>query len=139
MTVWRKSAAAGRNKFPSFIASLPMNDVPAALEEMDRAITQLGARGIQIGTNILGRPLDDPEFFPVFERITRHHRLGVWMHPVRQQGFADYRSEAEIHVRNLAGAGLALRDQRRDGAHRLFRPVRPAAGVCASSPIIAAA
>jgi len=80
-------------KFPAFIASLPMNDIPAALEEMDRAIVQLGARGIQIGTNILGRPLDDAEFFPVLERITNHHRLGVWMHPLRQQNFADYRSE----------------------------------------------
>jgi len=81
------------DKFPGFIASLPMNNIPAALEEMDRAISELGARGIQIGTNILGRPLDDPEFYPVFERITRHHRLGVWMHPLRQQSFADYRSE----------------------------------------------
>ena len=36
-------------KFPTFVASLPMNDVPAALEEMDRAIGTLGARGIQIG------------------------------------------------------------------------------------------
>lgn len=80
-------------KFPAFAASLPMNDIPSALEEMDRAIGKLGARGIQLGTNILGRPLDDPEFFPIFQRITNHHRLPVWMHPLRQQGFADYRSE----------------------------------------------
>ena len=81
------------DKFPAFVASLPMNDVPSALEEMDRAIGKLGARGIQIGTNILGRPLDDPEFFPVFERMANHYGLPVWMHPVRQQGFADYRTE----------------------------------------------
>ncbi|HEY4264575.1 MAG TPA: amidohydrolase family protein [Micropepsaceae bacterium] len=80
-------------KFPAFVASLPMNDVPSALEEMDRAIGKLGARGIQLGTNILGRALDDPEFFPVFERMANHHRLPVWMHPLRQQSFADYRSE----------------------------------------------
>ena len=80
-------------KFPAFVASLPMNDVPAALAEMDRAILTLGARGIQIGTNILGRPLDEAEFFPIFERMTNHHRLPIWMHPLRQQSFADYRSE----------------------------------------------
>ena len=80
-------------RFPAFVASLPMNDIPAALEEMDRAIVKLGARGIQIGTNILGRALDDPEFLPVFERIANHYGLPVWMHPVRQQGFADYRTE----------------------------------------------
>jgi aminocarboxymuconate-semialdehyde decarboxylase len=82
-------------KFPTFAASLPMNDVPAALEEMDRAILTLGARGIQIGTNILGRPLDEAEFFPVFERMANHHRLPIWMPPLRQQSFADYRSEAK--------------------------------------------
>ncbi len=80
-------------KFPTFVASLPMNDVGCALEEMDRAILTLGARGIQIGTNILGRPLDEAEFFPVFERMANHHRLPIWMHPLRQQSFADYRSE----------------------------------------------
>jgi uncharacterized protein len=80
-------------KFPAFVASLPMNNVPSALAEMDRAIGTLGARGVQIGTNILGLPLDDPEFFPVFERMANHHRLPVWMHPLRQQSFADYRSE----------------------------------------------
>jgi aminocarboxymuconate-semialdehyde decarboxylase len=55
-------------KFPAFIASLPMNNVPAALAEMDRAIGTLGARGIQICTSVAGRALDDPEFFPVFAR-----------------------------------------------------------------------
>jgi predicted TIM-barrel fold metal-dependent hydrolase len=80
-------------KFPAFVASLPMNDVASALEEMDRAIAKLGARGVQIGTNILGRALDDPEFFPVFERMANHHRLPVWMHPLRQQSFTDYKSE----------------------------------------------
>ena len=50
-------------RFPAFVASLPMNNVPAALAEMDRAIGTLGARGIQICTNVAGRPLDEPEFF----------------------------------------------------------------------------
>ena len=57
-------------KFPAFVAALPMNNVQAALGEMDRAITGLGARGVQICTNVAGRPLDEPDFFPMFERIT---------------------------------------------------------------------
>ena len=80
-------------KFPAFVASLPMNNVPAALQEMDRAITELGARGVQICTNVAGRPLDEEEFFPVFERVTRHHDLAIWMHPARPALFADYRTE----------------------------------------------
>lgn len=81
------------DKFPAFVASLPMNNVPAALEEMDRAIGTLGAKGIQIGTNVAGRALDDEEFFPIFERITNYHDLPIWMHPVRSAKFSDYRTE----------------------------------------------
>jgi len=80
-------------KFPAFVASLPMNNVPAALEEMDRAIVRLGARGVQICTSVNGRPLDEPEFFPVFERVTTKHDLPVWMHPARPATRADYVNE----------------------------------------------
>jgi len=80
-------------KFPAFIASLPMNNVPAALEEMDRAIGKLGARGVQICTSVNGRPLDEPEFFPVFERVTQKHDLPIWMHPARPATRADYVNE----------------------------------------------
>lgn len=80
-------------KFPAFVASLPMNNVPAALEEMDRAIGKLGARGVQILTSVNGRPLDEPEFFPVFERVTRTHGLPIWMHPARPATRADYVNE----------------------------------------------
>jgi aminocarboxymuconate-semialdehyde decarboxylase len=80
-------------KFPAFVASLPMNNVPAALEEIDRAIGKLGARGVQICTSVNGRPLDEPEFFPVFERVTRKHDLPIWMHPARPATRADYVNE----------------------------------------------
>jgi uncharacterized protein len=80
-------------EFPAFIASLPMNNVPAALEEMDRAIGKLGARGVQIVSSVAGRPLDDPEFLPVFERATNHHDVAIWMHPARPASLADYAGE----------------------------------------------
>lgn len=76
--------------FPAFVASLPMNNVPAALEEMDRAIGELGARGVQIFTNVNGRPLDDPEFYPIFERMVEKHDLPIWVHPARTAKFSDY-------------------------------------------------
>ena len=81
------------NKFPAFVAALPMNNVPAAIEEMDRAIEKFGARGVQICTSINGRPLDEPEFFPIFERVTRKHDLPIWMHPARPGTRADYVNE----------------------------------------------
>ena len=79
--------------FPAFVASLPMNNVQASLEEMDRAIGKLGAKGIQIFTNVNGRPLDDPEFFPIFERCVKKYDLPIWLHPVRTSKFADYPAE----------------------------------------------
>jgi len=82
-------------KFPAFIASLPMNNVPAALEEMDRAIGKLGARGIQICTSVAGRALDEPEYFPVFERAVQEHEVAIWMHPARPATRADYQGEAK--------------------------------------------
>jgi predicted TIM-barrel fold metal-dependent hydrolase len=82
--------AARPDLFPAFVASLPMNNVPAALEEMERAITKLGAKGVQVFTNVNGRPLDDPEFYPIFERSVNQYNLPVWLHPVRTSKFADY-------------------------------------------------
>ncbi len=80
------------DQFPTFIASLPMNNTKAAVAEIDRAVTQLGARGVQIFSNVNGRPLDEPDFFPIFERMA-HHDLPVWLHPVRGAQFPDYATE----------------------------------------------
>ncbi|RVH84103.1 amidohydrolase family protein [Sinorhizobium medicae] len=78
--------------FAAFVASLPMNNVDAAVAEIDRAINTLGARGVQIFSNVNGIPLDDPQFLPVFERMAEHD-LPIWLHPVRSGEFADYRTE----------------------------------------------
>jgi aminocarboxymuconate-semialdehyde decarboxylase len=70
-----------------------MNNVEASLAEMDHAIVALGARGIQVPTNVLGRPLDHPDFFPVFQRASEFHKVPVWMHPFRPGSQPDYASE----------------------------------------------
>ena len=80
------------DRFPSFVASVPMNNPDATLAEIDRAITQLGAAGIQIFTNVNGKPLDDPAFLPIFERMAAIGKP-IWMHPSRTASFADYATE----------------------------------------------
>jgi aminocarboxymuconate-semialdehyde decarboxylase len=80
------------DRFPAFIASLPMNNVEASLAETDRAIRDLGARGIQVFTNVAGKSLSAPEFRPIFRRMVEHD-LPVWVHPMRGREFADYASE----------------------------------------------
>jgi aminocarboxymuconate-semialdehyde decarboxylase len=80
------------DRFPAFIAALPMNDVDASLAELDRAVTKLGARGIQVFTNVAGKPLSAPEYRPIFRRMAEHD-LPVFVHPVRGPQFADYTAE----------------------------------------------
>src|SRR5262249_13409362 len=74
------------DRFPTFIASLPMNDVDASLREIDRAVGDLGARGVQVFTNVLGAPLSDKRYRPVFARMVAHD-LPVWVHPMRGPQF----------------------------------------------------
>ena len=80
------------DRFPAFIASMPMNNVEACVAEADRAIGTLGARGIQVFTNVLGKPLSLPEFRPLFRAMVQHD-LPVWIHPIRGPQFPDYASE----------------------------------------------
>jgi predicted TIM-barrel fold metal-dependent hydrolase len=80
------------DRFPGFIASLPMNDPDAAVKEAERAILELGATGIQIYTNVNGKPLDDPAYLPLFQKMAEID-LPIWIHPTRPASFADYVGE----------------------------------------------
>jgi aminocarboxymuconate-semialdehyde decarboxylase len=79
-------------RFPAFVAAVSLDDVDAALKEAERAITQLGARGIQIFTNIAGHPLDEKRFAPVFATMAAHD-LPIWLHPARTAAMPDYAAE----------------------------------------------
>jgi aminocarboxymuconate-semialdehyde decarboxylase len=82
------------DRFPTFVASLPMNNIEASLAETDRAIKDLGARGVQMFTNVAGKPLSLLEFRPLFARMAGHD-LPVWVHPMRAAQFSDYASEKQ--------------------------------------------
>jgi predicted TIM-barrel fold metal-dependent hydrolase len=69
-----------------------MNNVEACVGEADRAIKELGAKGIQVFTNVLGKPLSAPEFRPLFQAMAKHD-LPVWIHPIRGPQFSDYATE----------------------------------------------
>ena len=68
------------DKFIAAVACLPLNDMDAALEEADRAITQLKLKGVQIFTNINGELLDLPKFRPLYEKMANYD-LPIWIHP----------------------------------------------------------
>jgi len=80
------------DRFPAFIASLPMNNPDAALDEIDRSINGLKAVGIQFFSNVAGKPLDLPEFKPMFQKISEYD-LPIWIHPTRGANIPDYPAE----------------------------------------------
>ena len=82
------------DRFPAFAAAVSLDDVDAALREIERAVTQLGARGVQVFTNVAGNPLDRPEYRPVFAAMAGHD-LPIWLHPARTAAMPDYASEAK--------------------------------------------
>src|SRR5262245_54441811 len=50
------------------LATLPMRTPEAAVAEVSRAVTELGLRGVYLGTNVRAAALDDPPFTRGFER-----------------------------------------------------------------------
>jgi predicted TIM-barrel fold metal-dependent hydrolase len=74
--------AKATKQFPDrFIAvgTLPMLSEEFSFE-FDRCIDELAMAGIQIFTNIEGKPPDDPEFRWFFSKANRA-RIPVWIHP----------------------------------------------------------
>ena len=49
------------------LATLPMQDIPSAIAELDRAVNQLGMKGAMINDHVNGRTFDDPHFLPFWK------------------------------------------------------------------------
>jgi predicted TIM-barrel fold metal-dependent hydrolase len=49
------------------MATLPLQDIPASVEEMKRAIKELGHIGVTLPPNVGGKNLDHPDFYPIYE------------------------------------------------------------------------
>ncbi len=62
------------------LATLPLQDVPAAMAEYRRAIHGLGLRGVFLFSHIAGKPLDAAEFEPLYAHAERD-RVPLVLHP----------------------------------------------------------
>lgn len=81
-------------RFAAAVACLPLNDIDATLTEIDRAIKELRFRGIEMYTDINGKPLDSPEFMPIYEKMA-YYDLPILIHPKREATVPDYEGEKE--------------------------------------------
>jgi len=62
------------------LAHAPVLDGAAGLEELDRAVSRLGLKGITISSQVNGLSLDAKEFAPFFELMNRL-RVPIFVHP----------------------------------------------------------
>jgi predicted TIM-barrel fold metal-dependent hydrolase len=92
------------DRFIAGAANLPMNNTEAALKEMDRAIKDMGFKGIMVCSNINGKALDAPEFMPIYD-MAAHYDVPIWIHPSRPPTFADYPTEEESKYNIYAAIG----------------------------------
>jgi len=84
--------AKEHDHFPGWVAHISLDSPDAGVAEAERAINQLGALGVQIYTNVAGKPLDRPQYLPFWKKM---NELGkpVWMHPARGASMPDYLDE----------------------------------------------
>jgi aminocarboxymuconate-semialdehyde decarboxylase len=75
--------AALTRRFPErfrAFAALPLPHPDAALVELRRAIDELGMVGAAVTTSVLGRPLSDSAFHPVYAELNRRKSV-LYIHP----------------------------------------------------------
>jgi aminocarboxymuconate-semialdehyde decarboxylase len=84
------------------IATVPMQAPRQAADELRHAMSALGLRGVQIGSNIAGKNLDDPELEPVWATAAE---LGAFIliHPINVAGVDRLKS---YYLNNLIGNPL---------------------------------
>jgi aminocarboxymuconate-semialdehyde decarboxylase len=73
------------------LATLPVQDVKAAIDELARAVTVLGLKGAELDTIVNGENWDEPRFLPLFKAA---EALGavLFFHPQPQHNFMTERA-----------------------------------------------
>ncbi len=67
------------------IGTVPLQDVDFAIREMERCVQELKMPGLEIGSNVNGKNLNESEFFPFYEAA---EKLGcaLFVHPWEMMG-----------------------------------------------------
>lgn len=108
-------------KYPQCLAGLgtvPLQDVPRAISELERVMTDLKLSGVEIGSSINGEDLGHDHYFPFWEAV---EALGavVLVHPVMFDHIGRDRMTA-YYLRNLLGNPM---ETTQFAAHLIFSGV----------------
>jgi aminocarboxymuconate-semialdehyde decarboxylase len=82
-------------------ATLPLQDIDAAVDEIARVAAVPRVRGVQIGTNINSMDLDEPALSPVWAALAAAD-LPAWLHP-DQRSIAGAERLDDFYLQNLVG------------------------------------
>ena len=74
------------------LATLPAQDVKAAIGELERSVTKLGLKGATLDTHVNGEQWDDPKFLPLFKAAEQMGAL-LFFHPQPQNNFLMQRTK----------------------------------------------
>jgi len=97
-----QAAAEFPDRFVVFGATVPMQDVDLAITELDRAVDDLGAKGVQIGGTVNRHNLDEPRFRPFWQAVAAKG-VPVILHPF---GFPESHRFGEYFLVNCIGNPL---------------------------------
>jgi aminocarboxymuconate-semialdehyde decarboxylase len=67
------------------LGAVPLQDVPLAIRELERAVKEMGLSGVEIAGSVNGRVIGDPMFLPFFEAAAKWG-AAVFVHPLRPTG-----------------------------------------------------
>jgi aminocarboxymuconate-semialdehyde decarboxylase len=68
------------------LATLPVQDVKASIDELERAVTVLGLKGAELDTIVNGENWDEPRFLPLFKAAEAMGAV-LFFHPQPQHNF----------------------------------------------------
>src|SRR4030042_1056462 len=80
------------DRFVAALATLAMNNMDAALKEADRCIKELKFKGVYLHTPVDEKPLDAPEFLPLYKKMAEYD-LPIVIHPMRKVDHPDFLTE----------------------------------------------
>jgi predicted TIM-barrel fold metal-dependent hydrolase len=98
-----KIAENSRGRFKG-IATVSLLDVQAAVEETERSVKELGLLGVQVLSNVRGKPLDLPEFEPFYAKVSQLG-CGLWIHPAYIRTIYDWMND-EYNMNMMMGWGI---------------------------------
>ena len=85
-----------QDKYPDrfrALATLPLQSPDESVIELERSVEELGLKGAMLLSNVNGKPLDSPEFAPIFERASELDAV-IYIHPtspINDRYMEDYR------------------------------------------------